>query len=575
MSSRKFRFVSPGVFLREIDNSQLPAQADAVGPVIIGRTNKGPALKPYKIRSLEELEAVFGSPSPGATLDPWRDGTGLLAETHAIHAAKAYLTAGQGTDSPVTMIRLLGVADDAAKADTDGEPGWSTQQAWGIFLLEEEDDARAHGENIGLDLAAVFYGSDTFQPKLAGRDIANNVDTDANGVDEAPVRFATGDKLRITLHDSEGPRTRPTRSVFKDLRKELNTNPVLTNDRISDIVPGTLAEKYWLGETFEETYKKFESKIAGTSHKTAVVLKLASGAGEMSDFKSGKHGAFAGRTGWVVSQDTTGDQTSFDLDNNTKLFRVIALHEGQQASQELVIGIEDIRVPRDGAFDPYGTFSVVVRKITSSGLVELERFSSCNLDPSSPDFIARQIGDQILEWDGTEKRNKLYGEHPNVSSYIRIEMHSGVRNGLTNKAHVPFGFYGPVRPADITGTLALAGVASAQASMTVETDAVNMVHDSTFSITDADGTAVEFIFATDSNITDGSDAGGKFIIGVQAESGAAAMENADAATRAEHAAGAAAGFATAAGFAAAAFFSAAIAAAFCFSTATRSLSACA
>ena len=110
MASRKFRFVSPGVFLREIDNSQLPGVSDAVGPVIIGRTRKGPAMKPYKIRSLEELERVFGKPMPGNEgKDPWRDGTGILAEAYAPYAAKAYLTAAQNTDSPVTIIRLLGV----------------------------------------------------------------------------------------------------------------------------------------------------------------------------------------------------------------------------------------------------------------------------------------------------------------------------------------------------------------------------------------------------------------------------------------------------------------------------------
>lgn len=529
MSSRKFRFVSPGVFLREIDNSQLPAQADAVGPVIIGRTNKGPALKPYKIRSLEELETVFGKPSPGSSLDPWREGTGLLADTHALHAAKAYLTAGQGTDSPVTIIRLLGVADDQATPNTDGEPGWQTDAAYGVFLVEDTALARDANGQIDLELAAIFYGTGTFQPKLEGHDITTNGNTAAGGVDHNPVRFTDNDKLRITLHNDGS--TRVTRSLFKDLRRDLNTNPVLTNSRISDIMAGTLSEAYWLGETFEESFKKFEKTLAADSKKAAVVLKLASGNGEMSDFRSGDHGAFAARTGWVVSQDTTEDQTSFDIDNQSKLFRIVALHEGQQASQELLIGIEDIQVPRDGALNPYGSFSVVVRKVVATGLVELERFSNCNLDASSPNFIARQIGDQILEWDNSEKRNKVYGEHPNASEYIRVEMHNSIKNGLQNTAHVPFGFYGPVRPADITGTLALAGVAAAQATLTIETNQADMVHDSTFSITDADGTLVEFIFATDSNFIDGREAAGKPIIGVQDESGATAMESADAAAR--------------------------------------------
>ena len=156
MSSRKFRFVSPGVFLREVDNSQMPAVRDAVGPVIIGRTNKGPAFKPYKVRSLEELETVFGKPSPGGSLDPWREGTGLLADTYALHAAKAYLTAGQGTDSPVTMVRVLGIAgDDASTSATHGEPGWTSKSAYGLFVAEETNSNTAAGSIAEMELSLI------------------------------------------------------------------------------------------------------------------------------------------------------------------------------------------------------------------------------------------------------------------------------------------------------------------------------------------------------------------------------------------------------------------------------------
>ena len=34
MSVKKFRFVSPGVFINEIDNSFLPDTPDKVGPVV-------------------------------------------------------------------------------------------------------------------------------------------------------------------------------------------------------------------------------------------------------------------------------------------------------------------------------------------------------------------------------------------------------------------------------------------------------------------------------------------------------------------------------------------------------------
>ena len=42
--AKKFRFVSPGIFLNEIDQSYLSAQPTVVGPVIIGRTEKGPGM---------------------------------------------------------------------------------------------------------------------------------------------------------------------------------------------------------------------------------------------------------------------------------------------------------------------------------------------------------------------------------------------------------------------------------------------------------------------------------------------------------------------------------------------------
>ena len=55
MSVKTFKFISPGIFINEIDNSQLPAVADEVGPVIVGRTEKGPGMRPIKVNSFSEL----------------------------------------------------------------------------------------------------------------------------------------------------------------------------------------------------------------------------------------------------------------------------------------------------------------------------------------------------------------------------------------------------------------------------------------------------------------------------------------------------------------------------------------
>ena len=75
MSIKNYRFVSPGVFVNEIDNSQLPASPAGIGPVIIGRAEKGPALRPTTVSSFEEFVNIFGTPDPGNSGDDvWRQG---------------------------------------------------------------------------------------------------------------------------------------------------------------------------------------------------------------------------------------------------------------------------------------------------------------------------------------------------------------------------------------------------------------------------------------------------------------------------------------------------------------------
>jgi hypothetical protein len=63
MASKKFRFVSPGVQLRELDQSQIPDDAADIGPVIIGRAERGPTLKPVRVESYSEFVQIFGEPS--------------------------------------------------------------------------------------------------------------------------------------------------------------------------------------------------------------------------------------------------------------------------------------------------------------------------------------------------------------------------------------------------------------------------------------------------------------------------------------------------------------------------------
>ena len=141
MAARKFRFVSPGVFIDEIDQSQLPAGTEAVGPVIIGRTEKGPGMIPVRVGSFSEFVETFGNPidGKGGVDDVWRE-TNKSSPTYGAYAAQAYLRANVG---PVTFVRLMGTHHSTAGAS--GQAGWQTSNtpdstlasnggAFGLFL---------------------------------------------------------------------------------------------------------------------------------------------------------------------------------------------------------------------------------------------------------------------------------------------------------------------------------------------------------------------------------------------------------------------------------------------------------
>lgn len=466
MASRKFRFVSPGVFLKEIDNSQLPGIPDAVGPAIIGRTRKGPALTPYKIKSLEEFERVFGNPMPGNEgEDPWRNGTDLLAESYAPYAARAYLSAD--IESPVTVVRLAGIAGDDASGEDAANPGWKSVSSYGLFLFTSGSGiSPAEDKNLTGSLAAVFYGDNTFTASLYGTpdlwfddsyvdDTAGKTPSPAETRQNALIRSDSNGQFTIRLQNTSAARKRDVSFSFdSSLREGFNTNPIKTNDQITD-TESSLADLYWLGETFEENYKEIDANKGTNDALVAMVLKLDP---TMSDFKSANHGLNPAKSGWFISQDKSGASIDVEPKNAPRLFRVIARQEGFQATKEIMISIERINIARDNATDPYSSFSLIVNEIRGTRLIEVERFDNVNLNPSSENYIAKKIGDQYYKWSQREGRNKLYGTNANISEYIRVEMHPNLLGKPPeDPSLVPFGFLGPIVPDDITSTVNSSG----------------------------------------------------------------------------------------------------------------------
>lgn len=103
------------------------------------------------------------------------------------------------------------------------------------------------------------------------------------------------------------------------------------------------------------------------------------------------------------------------------LFQFETLGVGNSANTKVKIAISNIKPAGSVNGTDYGTFTVVVRdfKDTDKRKVVLETYSNVNLDPNSPNYIARVIGDRKLSIDSNGKITET-GDWVNNSKYIRV-----------------------------------------------------------------------------------------------------------------------------------------------------------
>lgn len=464
MSERKYRFVSPGVFVNEVDNSQLPNILPDIGPVIIGRSERGPAMIPTRVNSTSEFIELFGNPIPGGKGgDVWREGN-YSSPTYGAYAAIAYLRAGVG---PVTYVRLLGEAHPSAVAS--GYAGWSTKEnvaptstintnggAFGLFLFASSSSGMTNADVGDGRLAAVWY-TNSASVGLSGADTSGaSVTNKALGFVKA---VATGPEFKVVVSSSADSYTTSfnfDRNSSKYIRNVFNTNPQLlgagtsTNRHTTSAIKQS--DKYWLGQTYERFISDAGLLSLGAD-VYGIILPLHDGQNtnvDAKNFAQHKIGRVDPSTGWVFSQNTSTVYDSSFAPGTTStqnLFKLVARNHAEWASKNLKVSIIDIN-PSTNDFDKYGTFTVQVRRADDTDNVPqvIEQFTGCNLNPASENYIAKKIGDKYVLWDETQKVNRELGEYDNQSRYIYVTLDQQVSNGVADPILLPFGFAGPLKP---------------------------------------------------------------------------------------------------------------------------------
>ena len=393
------RIVSPGVFTREKDLSFLPQGIGEIGAALIGQSIKGPAFVPTKVESFQEFTQVFG---------------GLTEDSYLPYTAQSYLE-DAGT---ATIVRVL------------GQSGYSVEP----LVLK-----------IGTKVAAVIHPT----TKVPFGGVANStgsfdksVVTNLSGSASAPTSEVSASNFALYLSASNAITGLSESAVLAIPTASLN--PTATN---------------YIGKTFGSSPKNDgEFGFLYLNFNTYQSASFASDAGvdvTIDTFRTTDYTkAYAeASTPFIISQDIAG--------SSKNLFKFHTLSHGTSTNYEFKIGIRDIKPASEVPGSEYGTFSVILRRVDTSKIANsifgqtvqdsdtrpniVEEFQGLNLDPNSPNYIKRRIGDKFITVDANGKVTSN-GDYPNASVNIRVEMNTDVDNGALDSSLVPFGFAAVTSP---------------------------------------------------------------------------------------------------------------------------------
>jgi hypothetical protein len=392
------RIVSPGVFTREVDQSFLAGGVAQIGAAIVGPTVKGPALIPTQITSFSQFEQIFGS---------------YTSDSYVPFVVQDYL-ANQG--NVITVTRLL--YEDGYKL---------TNGSLAIIAKSGSTQVVTHvlhpTEAVTTTGATALFESSTLESDVSGSFVLK-----ISGSYTAPANTAIGFDGSFLAGQGAGI----SGSIFNtgaSANKYLST--VFGNSAKSIDYP---------------VYVQYENKTANTlfANLAQVTTELAiiPTFELLQDYNTAA-------TPWITSQKIGSTAKN--------LFRFHTLSHGTSVNHEVKVGIKDIRTSTEVS-DPngYGTFTVEVRRVNTTNIANspyssadvdtpanlreiVDTFLNVNLDPASPNYIARVIGDryQTVTDSGDIVVN---GDYPNRSNFIRVEVTDAVANKTNDKTLIPFGF---------------------------------------------------------------------------------------------------------------------------------------
>jgi hypothetical protein len=315
---------------------------------------------------------------------------GDLNESYAMtYAAKAYLR----NSATAKIVRVLGPAGRSVNG-TAVTPGYTAESMWGV--------TSASGSSLGIVHALIQV---TGSAALIVNDLGNDLfDIRISG---SSLAASTGYIVSLTASMLTGSQNY--------IKKVLNTDPTQYS---------TLG--YFVHHVYDYATKMVSNGNA----------RFSSASYAMTNFQFGFN---SGSTPWFMSQDFGGGSTQ-----EFNLFRVHTLGHGHAENGRLKVSIANVKASSIPTVNPYGQFDLEVRSFadTDRSKISYEVFPGVTLDPASPNYLPRRVGDKFWQYDATKDKMVSYGNFGNVSKLIRVEMTTG---SFPQQA-LPWGFRGLAKP---------------------------------------------------------------------------------------------------------------------------------
>lgn len=388
------RIVSPGVFTNEKDQSFLASGVGQIGAALIGPTAKGTAFVPTIVNGFGDFQTKFG---------------GTYEQSYLPYTAKSYLS----NAGSATIIRVLGTGGYSLKNPVAIVATGSYGKRLISFLHPTYVVSSADAVALFNTSSLASNASGSFVLTLSGS-FATDVSSFTNAISENGTAYSASINPNSTsfIGDLYGYTPYGTHAVYNYVAFKLSASASLAADPT-----------------------------------TTILLETGSAATPQWDFTNSYLEAF---TPYVTSQKVGAIATN--------LFRFATLSHGVNANIEVKIGIANIRAAGTIAGTDYGDFDVVVRLVDQSKIYNspftaddddlrpnvVETFK-CDLDPNSPKFITRVIGDSYITITSAGKV-VVNGDYSNKSKYVRVDVMDSVTNGAISATLVPFGFRSLVSP---------------------------------------------------------------------------------------------------------------------------------